>query len=174
VLSATPRSEFVSVVAWVFIVLAAIAFISGAGGGVRVFVATYATPANENASADLPMASFLSWALEVTPQRALVMLIVWVLISALIIVTSIGLLKRRGWARRVFVFWIGVAALLMALATVDSIWFLFAIDWIASPGGKLLIYTSQVLGIIVKISIVVTIIWIIRRLRMPDVLAEFQ
>jgi hypothetical protein len=170
----TDRSQFVPVVAWVFIVLAAISFASGAGALGRTLVAVYFTPVNEGVSADYPMASFLSWALEVTPQRALVFLAVWTFVSALVLVTSIGLVKRQGWARRAFVVWMCVAALMTAFSTVNSIWFLFAIDLIASPDGKLLFYTSQVLGIILQIGMVVMFIWIIQRLRDPNVVAEFR
>lgn len=170
----TPRTEFVSVVAWIFIVLAAIAFTSGAGAGVWMFVATYATPMNEDASADYTVASFLSWDWEVTPRVALVGYSVWITVSLLVLVTSVALAKRKRWAHGVFTLWMGAGAVLTALTTAHSIWFLFAVNWLVSPVGKLLIYTSQLLGIMMEMFVVVTFLWIIRRLRMPDVLAEFQ
>jgi len=168
------RSEFVSIVAWVFIVLAAISFTSGGSAVVRALVATYDAPENESASVDYPMGSFLGWGLEVTPPRFQILYALWTLLSLLVLVTSVGLARRRHWARRAFIFWMGVGALLTALGTVNSIWALFAIGWIASPGGKFVLYVLQVLDIIMGMGLVATFIWIVRRLREPNVVAEFQ
>jgi hypothetical protein len=141
---------------------------------VRSLAADYHTPENESALADYTMGSFLSWAVPATPQRVLAFYAAWALVSAIILITSIGLVRRRVWARRAFIFWMGFAALVMVLASVNSIWFLFAVDWIATPVGKFLLYSQQIMGIIFRIGLAVTFIWIIRRLRKPDVLAEFQ
>jgi len=172
--SPTDRSQFVTVVAWVFIVLSSISFVSGSGVVVRSLATDYDTPESESALADYSMGSFLSWALPATPQRVLAFYAAWTLVSGIILITSIGLVRRRVWARRAFIFWMGVAALVMALATVNSIWFLFAVDWIATPGGKFLLYSQQIVGIIFRMGLAVTFIWIIRQLQKPDVLAEFQ
>ena len=169
-----PRSEFVSVVAWVFIVVAAIAVAYGTNAYVLSLVAYDFEADSQSVSEQNTVLSFLHWDWEATPNRVQYSHGVWTAVFAMVLIASVGLERRQPWARRFFVFWMVFGALLAAMDTINGIWFLFKINWVASLGGEIALRTLQILGIAIKGGLVVVFIWIARRLWHTDADAEFQ
>lgn len=161
------RSIFVTVTAWMFIVLAALASVS-------IVVPNTAIGSLWPAGVGLPglVSMYLPWALAVL-----------VLLSLTTLASAIGLLLRLDWARRVF---IGLIAMAL-VANLLGLWLqqellqsvaASTLDSVAIPpkaagvlGG--FVTAARVMAVVVTLGACSLLAWIIRRLMSPSVRQEF-
>ncbi|MEY3142478.1 MAG: hypothetical protein RLY21_971 [Planctomycetota bacterium] len=159
-----PRSLFVTVVAWIFIVLSAFMIIGSACFGLMTILM------ESLAESEPGMTAWLG-----VLQSFVVMVLV---IAAAILALSIGLLRRSRWARGAFIRMLAASiAFQMLLPIVGVAWFL-SMTPEPPDQAKLLVYGFLALwcaiGLAIGLFWSVIDIWLIRRLSAPDVGAEFQ
>src|SRR5438876_12299934 len=96
-----PPSSFVTVTAWVFIGLGAFSTI---GGALQIVMTTF-LPFNQLDTAlhDPAVASHIPPAARVMFAHFQAIAVVSFLLSLTMLIASVGLLRRRNWARRLFV-----------------------------------------------------------------------
>lgn len=150
-----PQSTFVTVVAVIFAILAVL----GVLGAISqlVAIASMGSLLREfglsPAVAAVPVVSGLYYGLE--------------------LVVSVQLFRRRAWARRVFL-WLRVFGVVMA--GVGLLAMVGIVGWTLVEGGR--IGAGEALIQLIIVAMVLATaglqIWIIRRLRRPDVVAEFD
>jgi hypothetical protein len=161
------RSIFVTVTAWMFIVLAVMASVS-------VVLPNTAIGSLLPTSLGLPslVSAYLPWALAAA-----------VLLSLLTLASAIGLLLRLDWARRVF---IGLIAVVL-VANLLGLWVqqellqsvaASTLDGVAIPpraagvfGG--FVTAARVMAVVVTLGACSLLAWIIRHLMSPSVRQEF-
>lgn len=158
-----PRSLFVTVVAWIFIVLSAFMIIGSACFGLVTILM------ESLAESEPGMTAWLG-----VMQTFAVMGLV---IAAAILALSIGLLRRSQWARGAFIRMLAASiAFQMLFPIVGVAWFLSMTEPPdqAKVGyyGFLALWCAM--GLAIGLFWSVIDIWLIRRLSAPGVGAEFQ
>ena len=169
----TPRpdmpSTFVTVVAWVFIVFSALGVLMTTAQNVMLSLMPAFT---ESADAGFLERNF-----------RILFVIPWVL-SALMLVASAGLLKRREWARKTFIGLLSLGVLYLA-GSLALIGLMDSGSPPEPPGAspefqemsrqlEIMHFGMEVLTIILVVLFSGVFIWIIRRLMQPSVCAEFD
>ena len=116
VMAEKPRSTFVTVTAWIFIVLSGLGILMGILQNLIVaFVFTQETFAELfGALQEENMPGYMVYILE----NIQLILFLSLLLTILLFTSSIGLLKRKNWARRVFVSYLLVFAVYMVVGSV--------------------------------------------------------
>lgn len=175
---AAPRSTFVTVVAWVFIVLSGLALAAGALQG-AVFGAMFQDPLMREGFAKMPagMPPVVVWMLE----HVQVLVLGSVLVSAAKLACSIGLLRRRNWARLGFVALLGLAiacnlaGLVLQFEVIDVVREELRAE--AAGGGPDLqgvVTVMMVMATVFALAYVALYAWIAKRLLSPAIAAEFR
>lgn len=157
------RSTFVSLVAWVFIVLAGLMTLIGA---IQNLMLHWLWPGLAIATPDaLPM---LGWA---TGHLGLV-LGGFLALALGQLIAAIGLLRRRDWARRLFIALLGLGI----VWNLAGLALMIAVTATAEPAGSgttALSWTVVGVNLALGLGIIVLLGWLIRRLRSPRIRMEF-
>ncbi len=173
---APARSDFVTVLAWIFIVLAGFAIAMLALQTIVISALPFGE--TQKYAQQSPNDSYAMQEMVFGGLR--VMLLVLLALSALTLVAAIGLLRRWNWARLLFIVFMAFGVL-MHIGGLALSPFMFAsiphMEGAGSPEipqyfGKMMI---MMLGFSAAISIgfVVLFGWIIKRLTAPDIRREF-
>ena len=176
---APPQSSFVTIVAWIFIALSGFGVVVTLLQNIMVqtmFPSVLPTP--PNAGAVPPLFAFI------VANFKLVILIPLVIAAACLVV-SIGLLKRRNWARILFIAMLAVGILwsivgiAIQIALASSFGAMFA-GLPAPPGApdfahgfRTMLIVMQIFGALMSIGFMILYGWIIKRLVSPAIVAEF-
>jgi hypothetical protein len=167
-----PRSDFVTVLAWIFIVLSGFTtLISGAQNILIRVMLSEAEPAT-NASESAPLSGLANWM-----TAHIELLFAGFLVAALVtLITSIALLRRKRWGRVSF---IGIMVLAIAWMMVG-----LPLQWVMladMPGAeeadsvvRVIRTVIKVFNTIIALGMTVVFAWIIKKLVSPDVRAEFE
>lgn len=168
------RSLFVTMTAWVFIVLAALATMSAV---VQNAAVTSVLPGIRVATPDLPLLTgfllgYLPWVMGAA-----------VVISLATLVSAVGLLLRLDWARRVFIGMLGFAI----VANLLGLWIQhelvqsvvsstlsstrLAPEALGVFGG--FVTATRVMAMVMTLAACWLLAWVIRRLMSPSVRQEF-
>lgn len=168
------RSLFVTMTAWVFIVLAALATMSAV---VQNAAVASVLPGIRAATPDLPLLTgfllgYLPWVMGAA-----------VVISLATLVSAVGLLLRLDWARRVFIGMLGFAI----VANLLGLWIQhelvqsvvsstlsstrLAPEALGVFGG--FVTATRVMAVVMTFAACWVLAWVIRRLMSPSVRQEF-
>ena len=176
------RSTFVTAVAWVFIVLSGFATVISILQNIMIFTmfrgAEISQAMRANPPAGMPpAASFMA-------EHFHLFFLAFLLVSAFTLASSIGLLKRRNWARLSFV---GIMALGI-LWNLGGLVFQFLMfssmaepfsaggphpGMRASPFSMTLLVGMAVVNVLLAVGLSVVFGWIAKRLLAPAVREEF-
>jgi len=164
------KSSFVTVVAWIFLVFSALSSAIGVLQNAMVWLVMRPHMRELGGTDSAPAKSATEWmAHHIELWFAAVLLV-----SLVTFGSSLGLLRRKDWARKTF-----IGVLMMGIA-----WMLFALvvqvgtlnSMPTTPGlerfalmSKLIVITSAIVGI----AIAGAFGWIIKRLTTPGIRAEF-
>ena len=173
-----PRSTFVTVVAWIFIVLSGFATLVAVLQNLMIwflFQAPAFGAAMQKAGNEPGVPAFVGW----ISRFFYVIFLVFLAVSASMLASSIGLLQRRNWARIAFILLmaLGIAWNLAGVAFGALMLWLFP----AMPpmhGGAAPPF-AWMMGIVMAFNVVIAIgfsalfYWIIHRLRSPAIRQEF-
>ncbi len=171
------RSTFVSVIAWVFIVLSGFGTLVSLMQNIMVSL-LFSGPeiqsaiSKSGATADMPaIAAFMF-----SHFRLFVFLIFILIVFTLI--ASIGVLKRKNWARIIFIGILGLSILSMA-GSIAVQYFFFS-----GPSGfgaenipadmKTMMRIMQIFFVVLYSAIAIVLAWIIKKLLSPKIAREFQ
>ena len=174
-----PRSTFVTVVAWIFIALSGMGTFVAILQNVMIYTVFRRPEVAQAMQASQPAGA---------PPIALFMLahIQWffmgfLILSIFMLVSAIGLLRRRNWARLCFIGMMVLAivwqlvGVIVQIVMFSSMREQFAMQ--AAPGMpdmSLFFIAASVFGALFAISFCVLFGWIIRRLVSAPVVAEFH
>lgn len=172
------RSTFVSVVAWVFIVLTGFATLISVLQNLMINTVIpwdqMTIPPDQGGDHIPPIARF------VLTHFRLIFLSFLVLVSAAF-ATSIALLKRRAWARIVFVAMLGLGIVLHLSGLVIQFSLMSVADTLppnAPPdfaeGFTRMVMFMRVFAVVWTLAICALFGWIIKRLLAPEIRAEFR
>lgn len=176
----SPKSTLVTVVAWIALAWSALVTL-GALGGLLVLAVTPTATVNAVVTRVTQDSSF---ALLPAPNQfmahhvylvALVKVIWW----AAVLVASIGVLRRKEWARRAFVAVLGIEIVLVVLGIVvgQSIGMKLATQLAArSQSGQVPagMGSGLALGGLLGVAIVAILVWLLFTFRSARVRAEFE
>jgi hypothetical protein len=176
----SPRSTFVTVVAWIALAWSALATLGALGSLLFLAVTPTATVnavvnrVTQDSSFQLLPAPYQFMAHHVH-LVALVKSVWW----AAVLVASIGMLRRKEWARRAFVAVLGIEIVLVILGTLlgQSIGMKLAAQLAArSPSGQVPpgMGSGLALGGLFGVAIVAILVWLLLRFRSDRVRAEFE
>lgn len=158
----TQRSIFVTVVAWIFIILSAWHGISGVLMGVMM-VMMVSLPEVSTAPDAPPAAAFA------------IFLIVFLMISAAGLTSAISLLKRKNWARILFIVFMILGALACAaMLVMYGVMLLFMLE-AADEHNMQAMFVTMVVGTMVMLLVFSGLFaWIAKRLMSSAIAAEFH
>jgi hypothetical protein len=161
-----PQSVFVSAVAWMFIALSV--FTTFVALLQNVMLAVFFSRGVPRYTGSGPAQWLVSWML----ANVQAMLAVFLVLSVLLLVSSIGLLKRMNWARRLFIalLVVGIVASVVSLALT-----FVALGFRPPPSGAgaVLVYGITAFNAAGFIALWVVLGWIVRKLRSPNIRREF-
>lgn len=172
------RSTFVTVLAWIFIVLSGFATLVTLVQSVMVF-AMFQAPEFSDAMAKAnhapnapPFAAFFT-------RYFFVFFVFFFLVSAATLASSLGLLWRRNWARIVFIVLMAFAIFWNVAGLVISgviMWWMPGIPTgvhAAAATFAWMIGAMMVINVVIALGFCALFFWIIRRLSSPEIRAEF-
>lgn len=181
-----PHSIFVTVVAWVFIVLSSFAVLASLFQNIMinlVFPFNEMQTAMQEAEVDLSM----PWFVKIELIHFRILAASFLVIEMLTLGTAIGLLKRKNWARYIFVGIMGLCILFcilwgLVLLGLVGAWFYSFSEFAQSPvledgqGSELIVSGYIMVGFTVAISIGLIVLfgWIIKKLVSPEIRREFS
>ena len=166
----TRKSTFVTVVAWIFIVLAGLMTLVSVLQNIMVFTMF---PAERVASQfdEAPALVRFMFA----HFRTLVLL--GLIASCATLVSAVGLLKRRNWARIVF---IALMALGIGYQVFGVVWVISFVSWDlpGMAGGlpaaeRLMVRLITAFTTVMALGIALLFAWIIKKLVSPEIRGEF-
>jgi hypothetical protein len=173
---APPQSSFVTVLAWIFIALSGMGVLIAIIENIMVPVMFPPMPPNTNGLP--PFASFITTNLKL-------LLIVALVMAVATLIVSIGLLRRRNWARILFIValalgivWsvLGIAFQAVKLGSFDPM----LAELPTQPGVpafrhgfRTMIIAMQIFGSLISIGFIVLYGWLIKRLVSPAIVVEF-
>lgn len=176
---APPQSSFVTIVAWIFIALSGIGVAITLLQNIMVqtmFPSVLPTPPNaRNAPA--------FFAFIVTNFKLVIL--VPLVIAAACLVVSIGLLKRRNWARILFIAFLAIGILWHVLGVAFQIVLFGSFDTMfanlpppkGAPdferGFHTMLIVMQIFGALLAVGFTILYGWLIKRLVSPSIAAEF-
>ncbi len=165
-----PRSTFVTVVAWLFIVLSGCATPISVLQNIMVLTIfkQHPIPSDNSALDHMPAATrFMFTHMDLFFQAFLVLCIYT-------LVCSIGLLKRRNWARLGFVALLVVGILYQVAGFAFQSFFMAEFpDRQAPEEFRTFVLLMQIFGAGMAIALVLVFGWMIRKLISPSIRAEF-
>ena len=173
-----PRSTFVTVLAWIFIVLSGFATFMTLLQSVMVFAMLHApgfgdamAKANQAPNAP-PFAAFFT-------RYFFVVFVFFFVVSAATLASSLGLLWRRNWARIVFIVMMGFGIFWNLVGLVISgviMWLMPGIPTGVHAAATTFVWmmgAMMVINVVVALGFCALFYWIIRRLGSPEIRAEF-
>lgn len=177
--AATPqKSTFVSILAWVFIVLSAGATAVSVLQSLMLYL-LFPRAEMKAALATGLQSQPIPWAARVMVSHFEVFIWAFLVVSVIMLVTAIGLLRRWNWARRLFI-------LLMALGIVWNLVGILLQYWMFSdvpvpldaPGEFSGAMQAMMLAMRIFTAIVAVVMsgvmgWVMWRLTRPAIVAEF-
>ena len=177
--SQTP-SAFVTTVAWIFIVLAGFTTLISVLQNVMI---NFAFPLNEmrSATADTGKGPPTPWFVKMMIENIRLFFFFFLVVCTLTLVSSIGLLKRKNWARVTFIAMMSLGivwnlgGMMMPLFMMDSFSSMPS-DAPSDFGNQFDIMTKVMIGVSVVIGITFSglFAWIIKRLISPEIRREFK
>ena len=184
-LPATPaasghRSTLVTVVAWVFLILSALATL-GAVMNLLILAVTPAATVDaivSRVTQDTAVTHLLPATYQFMMHHARLVALIKLVWWAAVLIASVGILQRREWARRTFVVTLGIEIIVVILAFVMSQSMLMGIaSQLASqsrtgqvPPGM---GTGMALGGLLGVGIVAILLWLLLTFRSGRVRNEF-
>lgn len=178
--STAPRSSLVTVVAWIYIALTGLGSLVLALQNIlfAVLPLDEMKVALDKAERDMALPSYLGWVFE----HIRLLLVVFLVVTLVKLVCAIALLKRRNWARFVFV---AIFALGIVWNIGGTILQEFVTPWIPTlPQGRhvprdfqammafMTIFMSAISAIF-AIGFSILFAWLIRKLLSREIAAEF-
>ena len=173
-----PRSTFVTVLAWIFIVLSAFATLISILQNVMialVFPVAEMQAAASQAKDQPGMPWFASWMFE----HVQIFFLCFLLASASSLAASIGLLKRKNWARLLFVTLMALAVAWNIAGVALMFFFLSSFGDVAAAhqaAGEhfdLVFKVMFAFNMVIVVAFVCLFGWIIKRLVSEDIRREF-
>lgn len=174
------RSTFVTVLAWIFISLAG--FVTLIGILQNILLQLVFEPAMAQAHlppTDAPLPAASAWMLDHIAWFFRLVL----LVSATLLIASIGLLLRRNWARRLFIAMLVLGIAYQAFGVIMQWWMFGSMtDAMFAPpnapadvarGMQAMLLVVRVFGVLFAVAIGALCVWLIYRLKRPSVLVEF-
>jgi uncharacterized membrane protein len=176
----SPRSTFVTVVAWIALAWSALATL-GALGSLLFLAVTPTATVNAVVNRVTQDSSFqlLPAPYQLLAHHVYLVALVKVVWWATVLVVSIGVLRRKEWARRAFVAVLGIEIVLVIFGTVlgQSIGMKLATQLAArSRSGQVPpgMGSGLALGGLFGIAIVAILVWLLLRFRSDRVRTEFE
>ncbi|MGY0505398.1 hypothetical protein [Luteimonas sp. e5] len=170
------RSTFVTVVAWIFIILSGFATMISLLQNIMVLT-IFRDPMFSNSAPPPgapPSAVFMA-------EHAPLIFFAFLLLSLFMLVSSIGLLRRRNWARLCFIAALGfailwqIAGLALQFSQFSSMREEFSVATLSGgPDMTPFFVAIAAFSVIIAIGLSVLFGWIMRKLVSPPVVAEFR
>lgn len=173
--TAVTRSTFVTVLAWIFIGLSALGTLVGTLQVVMLFTLLADSPFNELSMTSPPEGIPAPAVFLMSHFKAFFGLILAVNAAALVV--SIGLLRRKNWARLAFIGLMGLGILQSVLGLVFQIWMFNSMrDMFHAPGAPNMWPLLIIMGFMAAVfaaGFFWLYAWIIKRLMSKPVATEF-
>ena len=170
---AAPPSMFVTVTAWIFIVITGLGVLALLLQNL-LLATLMASPEVQHALNDLPTHTDGATTFIVRHMRAIAAAMLALVGIAL--VSAIGLLQRRNWARLCFV-GVLVVAVLYQLGRLAYVW-LMPLPMPQSPDGSVnlasMMDTLRVASTVMAMALTLVASWLVIKLCSPAIRAEFQ
>lgn len=175
--STTDRSSFVTVVAWIFIVLSGFGTMISILQNIMIQTMFNASEMEKVMQAQPPpgsppFATFMASHFQLFFASFLV-------VSALMLISSIGLLKRKNWARLIFIglmslgiLW-NIGGLALQFTMFSSVQNNFA-SVPDAPDMKSFMIAMAVFSVVLALGFSALFGWIAKRLLSPSIVAEFK
>ena len=176
---ATPqRSTFVTVLAWIFIVLAGFTTLIALLQNIMVF-SMFQAPEFSDAMSKAESAPNVPPYFALLTRYVFVVFVLFLAVSATTLAAAIGLLRRRNWGRIVFIammgfgiFWNLAGLALMAV----MMWMMPMPPLGAHPGAPSFAWimgAMMVFNVLIALGFSALFAWIILKLNSPGIRAEF-
>lgn len=171
------RSSFVTVVAWIFIVLSGLGTLVSIMQNIMIQVMFNATEM-EKAMHAAPPPGVPPFAAFMTSHFQL-LFVAFLIISVSMLASSIGLLKRKNWARLIFICLMGLGilwnlgGLVLQLTMYSSMQSSFA-NVPDAADMKSFMIAMAVFSVIFALGFSVLFGWIAKRLLSPSIVTEFK
>ena len=177
---ASPRSTFVTVLAWIFIVLSA--FTTLISVLQNIMMASFPAAEFSHALEDTTAAAVMPSGARFFFANFRTVLMAMLVVCVLTLIASIGLLQRRNWARLTFIglLALGIAYMIGTLflqRSMMSSFTTFPQDSTfqgSQADFSAMLRTMQIFMIVFSLGIAAVFGWIIVRLRSPRIRAEFE
>lgn len=166
----TRQSTFVTVVAWIFIVLAGLMTLVCVLQNIMVFTVF---PADKMTPPPEEMPVLVRFIL----SHVRVLFLLALIASCATLVSAIGLLRRRNWARIVFIVLMGLGIAYQVFGVVWVISFMSGgipgMEGRLPPAERFMVGLITLFSLAMALGIAVLFGWLIKKLVSPDIRAEF-
>lgn len=173
-----PRSNFVTIVAWIFIVISAIATcIALMQAAMFIFLVPHGAFSSPQIRAQMlqtpPVFAFLF-------RHTMVIFAMFWAGAIVMLVSAIGLLRRWNWARWVFIALLALGILWNLGSVIAQHLMIGSVPLPVAPGNaalqamRIMMIVIQVVSAIMAVAMSVLFGWIIRRLLSAPIAAEFH
>lgn len=176
------RSSFVTVVAWIFIILTGFATCISLLQNVMITLFFHVDDMRQTLEASAhdphapPFANFMF-------SHIRMLMGIMLLVTSTLFVVSIGLLKRRNWARLLFICFLALGIVWNIGGLYFQMEFVSSMNSIALPpnappdfaiGFRFMSQAILVFSLVLQIALSVVFAWIIKKLVSPEIRTEFQ
>lgn len=174
---AIQRSTFVTVLAWIFIIFSGFGTVASVLQNIMIYT-VFNDPQFGLAMEEMPpdMSGFEGFAVGNFHLLASAAL----LLTIIVLAASIGLLKRKNWARKMFICFMALGILWnLGVGTFQMLMFSsmqkeFATAAANAPDMSTFFLASAIVGVVFILGAVILFGWIIKRLISPEIVAEFH
>ena len=171
------RSTFVSVIAWIFIILTGFASFVGIMQNIMVHI-MFSEPKMQEAMNGLETAKDIPSFAHFMFSNVKVLVFLMFAMSLFTFISSIGLLKRKNWARKTFIVLLGLSIFMMLCNIVADFFFFpgpgdFGGEEISTQMKSVMNF-MQIFLVIFYAGIATLLAWIIKKLLSPSIALEFQ
>lgn len=164
------QSTFVTVLAWIFIIFSGLATCISILQNIMLLTVF---PSH----LPVPQAGELPWIFLVIFQNIRLYFFAIFFVTLGTFISALGLLKRREWARKAFVFIMGFGIFYMVATGVLQHYIIQSMPAFGTQmadGEKVVILIIQISSVLMIIGFGGLFGWIIKRLMSPEIKAEFQ
>lgn len=174
----TQRSTFVTIIAWIFIIISGFASLISLLQNLLLRT-VFNTPQFEQASHSLPANAPPYF--DIIFRHLQLLLLVFLIISLFTFISSVGLLRRKNWARQIFIIIMGLG-IIWSLVGIGMQFFMFSFmrgQFATTPNMpnisnmRVFFTVMEVFSGLIAIAFSVLFGIIIKKLISPPIVAEF-
>jgi len=170
--TSSPRSAFVTVLAWFSIIIAALMTLLLLLQNAVLFLIPL--DAVREASADVEAQLLLPFSISDTIDSVRVIVAVLFVLSLITLIASVELLRRKNWARIVFIFLLATSIVWCLFSLVLQERFNLPKELMSDPGFMSMLRMIKIMNWAFAALVTVSHAWIIKKLYEPAIRQEFH